>query len=77
MGGKTSKPESEVSGTKDITIVQNQEVHTEMHQAHELKLNLLVVLVTVIIVLKCLKHAYRFAVANAKKQALKTFELPR
>ena len=59
MGNDNSKPETNVKGNTDLTIVQTQNIHTEQHEAHELELNLILVLMVIICVVKLFKTLYK------------------
>lgn len=41
MGNEKSSPKVEQEGDHDLTIINTQEVHTDFHLSHELKLNLI------------------------------------
>lgn len=45
MGNRKSKPSAEVNGDKDVTIINNQEVHSDYHEEHSVKLNIILVIV--------------------------------
>lgn len=47
MGKSASKPSATVTGDKDLTIINNQEIHSDFHEDHELKLNIIIVLVII------------------------------
>lgn len=47
MGNKKSTPASEITGDKNIAIINTQEVHTNYHEDHELKLNIILILVAI------------------------------
>lgn len=47
MGKGASKPSASVTGDKDLTIINNQEIHSDFHEDHALKLNIILVLVTI------------------------------
>lgn len=67
MGNSGAKPEIKVKGDHDITIIQNQEAHTEQHLSQEFKINVLYVLVTVLIVIKNYSAEYKLMKQQAKK----------
>lgn len=46
MGNNDSK-DTEQSGNQDVVIIQNQEVHTGMLTDHEMKLNILMIMVAI------------------------------
>lgn len=58
MGKQNSKPQQQVTGDKDVTIINNQELHSDFHEDHVLKLNIIlaIVIVQLIIVLYKLWH---------------------
>lgn len=41
MSSSESKPQTDVKGDHDVTIIQNQEVHTEHHMNQDLKATVL------------------------------------
>lgn len=47
MGNKKSTPSAEIKGDKDTVIINTQEVHSEHHEQHELKLWLILCLVSI------------------------------
>ena len=77
MGHDNSKPETNVKGNNDLTIVQTQNIHTEQHEAHEFKLNLILALLALIVIAKALKIVYKIVKNQAKEQAVKMLSLPK
>lgn len=59
MGKSASKPSASVSGDKDLTIINNQEIHRDFHEDHALKLNIILVLVTIQLVFVIYKIWYK------------------
>lgn len=47
MGNEKSSPEVKNTGNHDLTIIDTQEVHTDLHLSHDIKLNIIIGLVTV------------------------------
>lgn len=47
MGNKKSTPSAEIKGDKDTVIINTQELHSEHHEQHELKLWLILCLVSI------------------------------
>lgn len=47
MGNKKSTPSAEIKGDKDTVIINTQELHSEDHEQHELKLWLILCLVSI------------------------------
>ena len=58
MGKSNSKPQADVTGDKDVTIINNQELHSDFHEDHAVKLNLIlaIAIVQLIIVLYKMWH---------------------
>lgn len=76
MGGKNTKEQApKTIGDQTVTIVENQEVHTVFHNSHELKLNIILLLLTVhtvIAVAKALLQLARKTMAKAAEKAMLT-----
>lgn len=77
MGNSDSKDqEVKQIGDQQVTVIENQEVHTEMHSQHEAKLWIIIGMLTFIIALnltkivinKCRKEAYKAARSMAAAQ---------
>lgn len=69
MGNSDSKDQDvKQIGDQQVTLIENQEVHTEFHNQHEWKLYVILAAVVTLLVLKILKLGWRFC----KKQAFKT-----
>lgn len=69
MGSSDSK-ENNVKqiGDQQVTVIENQEVHTEYHTQHELKLTIIMVAVLALLALKLIKIGWKFC----KRQAFET-----
>lgn len=46
MGNKKSSPKTEQSGDSDVNIINTQDFHTELHLDHELKLWVIIFLIS-------------------------------
>lgn len=69
MGNSDSKDQDvKQIGDQQVTLIENQEVHTEYHTQHEWKLLIILAAVVTLLILKVLKLTWRFC----KKQAFKT-----
>lgn len=77
MGSGGSKPKAEVKGDNDLTIIQNQEVHTEHHMVQDFKITLLIALVAILLTERLVKYVYKFLVAQAKRSAERLLTLPK
>lgn len=77
MGSWGSKPKAEVTGDKDLTIIQNQEVHTEHHMVQDFKTTLLIVLIAILLTERLVKYVYKFLVAQAKRSAERLLTVPK
>lgn len=64
---KDQKEEVKQLGDQQVTVIENQQIHTEYHTQHDVKLWVILVVTTVLLVLKILKTVCRYC----KKQALK------
>lgn len=74
MGNNSSKKESpETLGDQTVTIVENQEIHTELHQQHAWKLNLILLIVSIQVIWLVVKNAIKLVnkfVTKAAKKAV-------
>ena len=77
MGSGNAKPETKIKGNEDLTIIQTQNIHTEQHLSQDAKINILIILLSVIIVCKVLKAIYKFLSKQAHDRALKILSLPK
>lgn len=71
MGNTETKDQSQdvkQIGDQQVTVIENQEVHTEYHSQHEWKLTVIMIAVLILLALKLLKIAWNFC----RKEALKT-----
>lgn len=69
MGNSDSKDqEVKQIGDQQVTLIENQEIHTEFHNQHEWKLLVIMVAVLILLVLKIMKLLLKFC----QKQAFKT-----
>lgn len=66
MGNKKSSPRVENNGDKDTTIINNQEMHTEMHEDNAFKLWLILILVC----LQLLLALYKYLQKRTKRRTL-------
>lgn len=55
MGKTQSSPKVDTTGDHDLTIIQTQEVHSEYHESHDVKLNIVLVLLLLLTALKLWK----------------------
>jgi heme/copper-type cytochrome/quinol oxidase subunit 4 len=65
MGNQKSSPKVNQEGDHDLTIINTQEVHTDFHLSHELKLNIILGLLVVQLVLAL----YKTLVKRERKRA--------
>jgi len=77
MGGKAAKPETNIKGDHDLTIVQTQNIHTEYHLTQDLKLNIILGLLITLCIVKIAKTCYKHLRNQAQKHALKVLTLPK
>lgn len=68
MGNRKSSPSAEIKGDKDTVIINNQEVHSEHHEQHELKLWLILSLVSI----QVMYLGYKLLQKRIKRKTLKT-----
>lgn len=68
MGKNGSKPKITTSGT-DVEINNILEQHQDLHESHELKLWLILVLVAIQVTVLCYKELKRLSRQNAIKAA--------
>lgn len=47
IGNKKTKPSAEVTGDKDVTIINNQKIHSEYPDEHAMKLSIILVIVCI------------------------------
>lgn len=66
MGNKKSSPSVENKGDKDTTIINNQEMHTEMHEDNAFKLWLILILVCI----QLLLALYKYLQKRTKKRTI-------
>lgn len=66
MGKEQSKEEQ--NGDSQVTVIQNQAMHTSLHEAHELKLWM----VLIISIMHLLLSLYKMHEKRLRKRALKT-----
>lgn len=73
MGNEKSSPSVNEQGDGDLTIINNQETHTELHQAHEFKLWLIVIMVAIMLTIQIYKiiakHEQKKVMQKAKSVA--------
>ena len=50
--GKTQSKAISQSGDPQVTVIQNQEVHTQMHEDHEIKLWIILALLCILVLFK-------------------------
>ncbi|KXJ30261.1 hypothetical protein RP20_CCG006367 [Aedes albopictus] len=55
MGNQKSSPAIKQSGDGDLTIINNQELHTEFHIGHDEKLLIIIILVSIQLVVMLYK----------------------
>ena len=75
MGNDASKPKANVKGDNDLTIIQTQNVHSEQHESHEIKLNIVLILLSIILIQKVVKVLFRILKIQAKKDAMNKLQL--
>lgn len=72
MGNDNSKDNtSEVKqlGDQQVTLIENQQIHTEFHTQHDFKLWIIIVLLTILLI----ERATRIIYKRCKKQAKQAF----
>lgn len=67
MGNKKSTPSAEIKGDKDTVIINTQELHSEHHEQHELKLWLILCLVSI----QVMYLGYKILQKRIKRKTLK------
>lgn len=74
MGKEQSKEQDQSTiGDQTVTIIENQEVHTGQHEDHNLKLNIILILLTVqtsIVIIKLATKLMKKAMSKAAQKAL-------
>jgi len=76
MGNDASNPKANVDGDNDLTIIQTQNVHSEQHETHELKLNIVLILLAIILMQKVIKTIFKILKTLAKRDAINNIQLP-
>ena len=76
MGNDASNPKANVNGDNDLTIIQTQNVHSEQHETHELKLNIVLILLAIILIQKVIKTVFKILKTLAKRDAINNMQLP-
>ena len=77
MGNDASNPKANVKGDNDLTIIQIQNVHSEQHKRHEIKLSIVLILLSIILIQKVVNVIFRIVKIQAKKDAMKKLQLPK
>lgn len=74
MGKEQSKQQDQSTiGDQTVTIIENQEVHTGQHEAHSVKLNIILILLivqTLIVIVKLAAKLMKKAMSKAARRAL-------
>lgn len=70
MGNQKSSPSAKNSGDGDNIIMNTQEIHTEMHDAHELKLWIILCLIS----LQVFYTAFKVMQKHIKRKTMKMAE---
>lgn len=76
MGNDASNPKANVNGDNDLTIIQTQNVHSEQDETHELKLNIVLILLAIILMQKVIKTIFKILKTLAKRDAINNMQLP-
>ena len=74
MGKQQSKEQEQSTiGDQTVTIIENQEVHTGQHEHHNLKLNIILILLTMQTIIVIVKLATKLMKKAMSKAAQKVF----
>lgn len=65
--GKTQSKKAQISGDPQVAVLNQLEIHEELHTQHEFKLSLILVLVTIHLLITL----FRLYKGHTRKQALK------
>lgn len=65
MGNQKSSPAVKQSGDGEVTIINNQDIHTEFHIGHETKLLIIIAIVSLQLVITI----YKFVAKRERRQA--------
>jgi hypothetical protein len=75
MGNENSKNNAgdvKQIGDQQVTVIENQSVHTEYHVQHDVKLWVIIVMVTILLAAKIAKAIFKLCKRQAKKAVLQT-----
>lgn len=67
MGNRKSLPSAEITGDKDVTIINTQELHSQFHDEHLVKITIILVIVSV----QMLMVAYKIWHKRVRRNAIK------
>lgn len=65
MGNRKSSPSAEIKGDKDLTIINTQELHSQFHEEHSVKITIILVIVTIQMLLAAYKVWHKRVRRNA------------
>ena len=77
MGNDASNPKANTKGDNDLTIIQTQNVHSEQYESHEMKLNIVLILLSIIPIQKIIKVIFRIVKIQAQNDAMNKLQLPK